>query len=1066
MQGHVNVVRGGYKDQLFAVTLFTLPFMILAIALSFAPKPGVADNTSPWLSTDNPNLEKVADIPASYQLPTIVAGMECYDGEVRTSYTNYHTGCINRLPYGKASNTGYIYMNGGALAAKFENYSSTLSPLGVPNSTTVLSTGGSLLRFTKNVTESLTSTSSSIDGSAKVKLNRPPDALLRDKAGTNLGYQYDTIAFSNNGQWLVVDSPNLAMLRVNLETFEVLPFRAPFVYGTGTHPSTEIAISDDGRYAAVRSVSSFEIFDLSTCAAVPDTITGPVNCQKKSLLEFLRAQEGNDTQPPVRMDFVENYTLSFIVRYGTTSPIERGKYLMSAAGHTTSRSSYLALGDSFASGEGAYEYEPGTDTSTNGCHTSRLSYPYLITADLGISSFHSVACSGAESQHILARAQYPDLPVPNPLGTWLPGRYPQITYVAWGQPEVITISVIGNDIDFEGKVMRCTRASTCFNTAEERTSIGVELNNKFTILTDVFREIKSASLPSTSIYVMGYPQIAMENGSCGQNVRFDSDEVKLTNQIVNHLNYVIEQAAAQEGVKYINISDALHGHRLCEPTSNKALHAYSPGTETPLPLIGPAKKESYHPNTLGHRLLKQKIISETQSFSLTNPEPTPVSAPDLSSPTAQALLEGFVPAPSTHLPLYEPYIMDDFVYKDAVIDIHMTNVIHGLQPNSNYEVELRSTPIPIGTFTTDSKGTLDFSVTIPNNIDAGYHTMHILGKNMAGEDIDIYKTVYIAHSEEDYDGDGILNDADPCVFSEHSGVDEDEDGIDDACDGYIDFSPTKVSQLYRARNGNTANGESASKVFVERNVQIAEELFGITDADPDGDGWSIVGEGDGTIYGQVGQEELEDNGLTIEVLDRFVPYVSVRHPEKGCVRVTPEDLSEVASGTPKGLQILAEDTDTCRSEPPDADTDDDGIADELQPLYRARNGNILKGEDLFKIYIERNLVAAEAVLGRSDYDADNDAWALVGVSDQILGAQYNRLLLADSSGNVLSQDGAFTQGMLDTLTQDERRQVRPIALYQSLLLQCEAVEPQSLATVKSGEGRVAETATGFNGECN
>jgi hypothetical protein len=119
-----------------------------------------------------------------------------------------------------------------------------------------------------------------------------------------------------------------------------------------------------------------------------------------------------------------------------------------------------------------------------------------------------------------------------------------------------------------------------------------------------------------------------------------------------------------------------------------------------------------------------------------------------------------------------------------------------------------------------------------------------------------------------------------------------------------------------------------------------------------------------------------------------------------------------------------------------------------------------------RIYIERSTVAAEAVLGRSDYDTDNDGWAVVGVSNTILGSLYNRLVLADTSGNVVSQDGAFTQSMLDTLAKEERQQVRPVALYRTLLLQCEAVEPESLATVKSGVIRTALQAAGFSSNCN
>jgi hypothetical protein len=1070
MRGKLNKT-GAMYDMKLLFTLVALVLFAILLPVFAINNRSVADNTSPWLGTDNPYLEKIADIPSNYQFPTVVAGIDCYEGEVRVSIQSSHTGCLNRLLYGRASSTGYLYLNGDSRAAKFENYSNNLNPLGVPNSTTVLSTGSSLMRFTKNVTSSLTTTNNS-DGTVRLKVNRPPDALLRDKAGNNLNYEYDTIFFSNDGKWMVVDSPNRAMLRVNLETFEVLPFRAPFVYGTGFHPGTQMAITNDGRHVAVRSISSFEIFDLSTCAAVPDTITGPVACEKKSLLEFIRSQEGSDASPPGQLEFIDSHTISFVLRHGTSTPMVRSKYLMSADGHTTSRANYLALGDSFASGHGAGIYEAGTDEPENRCRLSTRSYPYLIANDLNINTFHSVACSGATSSHILDDLQYPAEPNPNPLGIWLPGQYSQLTHVARSQPDVITVSIIGNDLDFDGRIAQCVRigvtSNTCYATYGQRKALLNDTNSRYTTLKDVFNTLKTQTNGTTKIYVMGYPQIAREDSPyCGVNLRLNNDEVRLANRFVDHINYVVEQAALTAGVTYVDVGDALYGHRLCDHGTNKGIHGLNLGRETPASHFGPASKDSYHPNELGHKLLRDRIRTATQDFTVSNPTPVSVNPPDDSSATAQALLHNLTPTNETvRTPSHEPNMLDDFIYKNTVVDVHMTNVVHGLKPNTSYEVELHSTPRPLGTFTTDSEGTLDFSVTTPGDIDAGFHTVHILGKNMTGEDIDIYKTTYIAHSEEDYDGDGVHNDVDPCMFSEQSGIDEDEDGIDDACDGYIDFSPTKVSQLYRARNGDPAKAEPTDKVFIERNVQVAEELFGLDDHDADSDSWSIVAESDSSIYGSVGKEELKDIGLTIDVTDRFVPYVSIRHPAKGCVRLTPEILSEVIIGQTRPFKIMAEDTDTCRSEPPETDTDNDGTPDELQPLYRARNGNILSGEDPFRIYIERNLVAAEAVLGQSDYDADGDGWAVVGVSDTMLGTLYNRVILADSSGNVLSQDGAFTLDMLSTLDQLERRQIRPIALYRTLLLQCEAVEPDSLTTIKAGENRAAGQTSGFGSQCN
>ncbi|MDQ3154030.1 MAG: hypothetical protein M3R63_20705 [Actinomycetota bacterium] len=62
---------------------------------------------------------------------------------------------------------------------------------------------------------------------------------------------------------------------------------------------------------------------------------------------------------------------------------------------------YVAMGDSFSSGEGNAPFEAGTDTSSNTCHRSPLAYPRLLQNDLNLGSTAFVACSGAVSDYII-----------------------------------------------------------------------------------------------------------------------------------------------------------------------------------------------------------------------------------------------------------------------------------------------------------------------------------------------------------------------------------------------------------------------------------------------------------------------------------------------------------------------------------------------------------------------------------------------------------------------------------------------------------------------------------------
>ena len=178
-----------------------------------------------------------------------------------------------------------------------------------------------------------------------------------------------------------------------------------------------------------------------------------------------------------------------------------------------------------------------------------------------------------------------------------------------------------------------------------------------------------------------------------------------------------------------------------------------------------------------------------------------------------------------------------------------------------------------------------------------------------------------------------------------------------------------VASLYRARNGDVARGEVVSRIFVERSVVEATAQLGISDLDPDGDGWSLVGRtnGDG------------DNGpLARFFMVGSVPHVTTRHAQKGCLELVPRSLGRVSSGQTRLMDEFAQNTANCRAAAPGADTDANGIADNVQPLYRARNGDTARGESAARVYLERSLVASEATIGISDYDPDGDSWALVG----------------------------------------------------------------------------------------
>lgn len=117
---------------------------------------------------------------------------------------------------------------------------------------------------------------------------------------------------------------------------------------------------------------------------------------------------------------------------------------------------YIAMGDSYSSGEGAIDssgnpaFDPKTDISSpkdkkDECHRSAHAYAYQLKAALGVSdsNFKFVACSGAELADFVAKVGL--------LGQWTEGR--QLDAIAAAgktNPDIglVTLSLGGNDAGF------------------------------------------------------------------------------------------------------------------------------------------------------------------------------------------------------------------------------------------------------------------------------------------------------------------------------------------------------------------------------------------------------------------------------------------------------------------------------------------------------------------------------------------------------------------------------------------------------------------------------------------
>ena len=557
-------------------------------------------------------------------------------------------------------------------------------------------------------------------------------------------------------------------------------------------------------------------------------------------IEFLWGNNSNEGH--ISSLFSESYN-NWIKLFRSTFDVEYpdGYRGMKVPGNPA-KLDYLALGDSYSSGEGDTErnnatgqkyYRQLTDVNEDKkqgipgekCHISTHSYPYKLAQYMelkqtGTRQWDTVACGGAtiydlngsnsggyDGQNDRLR-DYADKNTLQKmaLNEMIPGRVKQIEFVKKYQPKVITLTAGGNDVDFGGKITTCIHPKdswgTCDWAKKDMDTLGSQIKGQFDRLVELYKELKAAS-PGAKIYAIGYPQFITDSepAACGLNAgAIDLDERRMIVRATQYMNEVIEAAARKAGVKYVDISQALNGGKMCEKHQ-----IYMTG------IVGFGEQESYHPNKFGHTVIFVEIAKQLNHESLLTYSKYPSAGDEsVNAPSSIYFDKG---APSS---VNTTMLANSKPSKGGKQKVALAK--NSLQPGSSARVEIRSKPVDLGSYTVLNDGSIKETITIPENIPAGYHTLFIYGKSASGEDIKITQTLLVTGKDkEDLDDDGVKDTNQPCgAFLKASGKDEDLDGIDDACDPEI-TDPI----LYVARNGKSEFNEDEGKIYVFRNTRAA-----------------------------------------------------------------------------------------------------------------------------------------------------------------------------------------------------------------------------------------------------
>lgn len=906
--------------------LIVLSGVLLASPLFNVIKVEAAE-PSLWTGSGNP-IFAVDENPATARNYAYMGG-QCMNVDMTVLMSNGNdqtfNDCTVETPYGTLGKGYFMPKNAsraGAMSAA-TGYSSF--PALVPNTNNLymLSNApyfGLYLSSHDNAATKIKKYPGGTNGYRDVYYVGSPDRQLKDNAGNLIKINYSRP--SANGKWMIAQTQTGVLIRINLETFEILPF----VQFQSIYNSLNYGISPDGRYAVLSSNQwnqRFLLFDLSTCAANPTNSLNVVSgCEVKDISAYLDTKISNF---PVasELEFSSDSTqISMLVRDGSVDK----RISLTAPGHETNQLDYLALGDSFSSGEGdldSSKYLPGTDVHKSElqpvselCHVSTRSYPFVLAQQMGISSskFKNVACSGARVSDIWSSA-------PNYLGQddrlsviqqdidaiklkqkealtyFRPGLRQQIDFVEKYQPKMVTISIGGNDVGFAQKIKTCilTKITSCPSAANDaqKKRDGIEMQQMHGKLSKIYKKISGVS-PNTKIYVIGYPKFIKEHTACAPNVQLDDNERAMANQGVVYMNDVIEAATKKAGVHYVSIENSLQNNELCVGAADEvAVNGIRAGYDS-LDVFGESwlNNGSFHPNQSGQRLIANAIRTSVGTSDFLAYDVCPqtsfqgdVICPDTNASTPQltAYYNTSATLP-TGLQIISSYTLNTskVLLKAAATPI---NIIGSLfAPGSYIHVEIHSNPVEIGDFTADSNGHINISTTLPTSVEVGYHTLRLYGTSMSGESLEVYQPIAIVGSSVDIDGDGLNDASDPCSFATESNVDQDQDGIDDGCDDYVTIFTTTT--LYRARNGNTANSEDPSRIYLERSIQRSKYEFGFFDYDPDDDGWSIMARSDVS----------SNPGVFVKlIMDNEQPYILFKDSQFQCRTLTTSNLEEIGS---------------------------------------------------------------------------------------------------------------------------------------------------------------------------
>ncbi|MCD5340798.1 SGNH/GDSL hydrolase family protein [Arthrobacter sp. AK04] len=225
------------------------------------------------------------------------------------------------------------------------------------------------------------------------------------------------------------------------------------------------------------------------------------------------------------------------------------------------KTKYIALGDSFAAGQGAGPY-------LDDCYRSDNTYSELADGPKAIKLVVNEACSGKTTQDVVD-AQLSQLNK---------------------STELVTITAGGNNLGFGAIITYCgvalagvTPGAEC-DAATAYAAAQLESGQLYRDLVSMIESVQAAA-PNARIVVTGYPYLLdpIPAGLTDPAALF----IYQATELADALNGAIAAAAGSTGATYVDVGSAFLGHGALSP-------------DPWINLGGPENPDSFHPNAEGY----------------------------------------------------------------------------------------------------------------------------------------------------------------------------------------------------------------------------------------------------------------------------------------------------------------------------------------------------------------------------------------------------------------------------------------------------------------------------------